>query len=169
MSKKKFTEGLESIFGDTTDENFGSGGLLMVEEPQKKKSSGKSSRKTKSRKNFTTDLDSLFEDALKETIIEHAQKIDKGLESKTKSAQNKTRTRKPLTGLDALIRRTVETSTIEINEDVKKRVTFVFEKQKLEKLKKIARIEKSYLKDILSDIVSEFLDNYESEKNISKN
>lgn len=165
MSKKKFTEGLESIFGDATEDSFRSSGLVLTEEPDNAVVQTTPARKkTKSRKNFTTDLDSLFEDALKETIIEKTKETEKGLENKTKSSANKSRPRKPLTGLDALIRRTVETSTIEIDETAKKRVTFVFEKRKLERLKKIARIEKSYLKDILSDIVSEYLEKYEQAK-----
>lgn len=170
MSKKRFTEGLESIFGNTSDEDFGSGGLLAVEEPKEQKAIAKKPvRKSKSRKNFTTDLDSLFEDVLKETIIEQTQKREKGLDNKTKSTQNKTRKRKPLSGLDALIRRTVESSTIEIDSNLKKRVTFVFEKQKIDKLKKIARIEKAYLKDILNEIVSEYLDTYEEKRGNDKN
>lgn len=168
MSKKKFTAGLESVFGDPSEASFRSGGLIIAEEePKDKRPSKKPSRKkAKSRKNFTTDLDSLFEDVLKETIVEQAEALisKKELENKTKSASNKTRTRKPLTGLDALIRRTTETSSIEIESDVKKRVTFVFEKKKLDKLKKIARIKKAYLKDILSDIVSEYVERHESSK-----
>lgn len=161
MSKKKFTDGLESLFGNTSEENFGSAGLLLDEEPKTKTTAR---RRGNSRKNFTTDLDSLLEDALKETIIEQKQQAGKHLENKSKSIQNIQRNRKPLSGLDALIRRTVEGSTIEISNDAKKRVTFVFEKQKLEKLKRIARIEKAYLKDILSQIVSEYIHEYEGQK-----
>ena len=37
----------------------------------------------------------------------------------------------------------------------------VFDKQKLARLKRIAKIEKAYLKDIIGDLVSEFIDSYE--------
>ena len=141
----------------------------MTAEEAPKETQTKPARKSKSRKNFTTDLNSLFEDALKETILEKAQQAEKGLETKTKSAPHKTRARKPLSGLDALIRRTVESGTIEIDPNAKKRVTIVFEKQKIEKLKKIARIEKAYLKDIMNNIVSEYLEKYEKERNSSDN
>lgn len=160
MSKKKFTDGLESLFGDSSEEKFESGGLLVEE----KVKPVKRTRKSVSRKNFTSDLDSLFEDALKETIHEQKQKLGKGLESKSKSASHQKRERKPLTGIDALIRRTVETSSLEIGSGVKKRVTFTFDRKKLEKLKKIARIEKSYLKDIIGELVGEFIDDYETKK-----
>ena len=71
MSKKRFTEGLESVFGDANNESFERGGLLVTEEekpertPRKKRNAG--------RKNFTTDLDSLFDDTLTEVIEEKIQ------------------------------------------------------------------------------------------------
>jgi hypothetical protein len=45
-----------------------------------------------------------------------------------------------------------------------KRLTVTFDKKKLEKLKKIARLEKSYLKDILGEIVAEYIKKYELSK-----
>lgn len=152
---------MESIFGDTSKDPYGGATLITEEQP---KTAPK--RKPKSRKDFTTDLDSLLEDALKDSFVEPDEKpgSEKGLEHKTKSAQHTARPKKPLTGLDALIRRTVETSTIEVNSRSKKRITIVFEKEKIEKLKKIARAEKAYLKDIMDKIVSEFLRQYEVKK-----
>ena len=160
LSKKKFTDGLESLFGDTSEESFESGGLLVAEKVKPKART----RKPSSRKNFTSDLNTLFEDALQETIQEKKEKLAKGIESKSKSATLKNRVKKPLTGIDALIRRTVETSTIEIDPNARKRVTFTFEKAKLEKLKKIARLEKSYLKDIIGEVIGEFIQDYEDKK-----
>ncbi|RMG85864.1 MAG: hypothetical protein D6714_05165 [Bacteroidetes bacterium] len=164
LSKKKFTEGLESIFGDTSKDPYGGAALITEEQEPEVKTARK--KRTRSRKNFTTDLDSLLEDALKDSFMEPEGKPspEKGLEHKTKSAQHSTRPQKPLTGLDALIRRTVETSKIEVNDRTKKRITVVFEKEKIEKLKKIARAEKAYLKDIMDKIVSEFLRQYEVKK-----
>jgi hypothetical protein len=71
-----------------------------------------------------------------------------------------------MSGLDMLIRRTVEAGSMEVEEerDGKKRLTVTFEKKKLEKLKKIARMEKAYLKDILGDIVAEYIRKYEAQK-----
>ena len=83
------------------------------------------------------------------------------VENKSKSLAHTKRVRRPLSGLDALIRPPVETSSTNYDAKAKKRVSFVFERKKLEKLKKIARSKKSYLKDILGDIVSGYIDEYE--------
>ena len=114
--------------------------------------------KKRSAKNFTSDLDSLFEDALRDTLQEKAQKIVKD-DGKTSPARK--RKVPALFGLDALIRRTVEGSIEEV--DRKKRVTFIFDKMRLAKLKKIARKEKSYLKDIIGEVMSEYIKEYEAE------
>lgn len=77
--------------------------------------------------------------------------------------------RRPMGGLDMLIRRTVEKGAIE--EDIKtgtKRLTVSFDKEKLSKLKKIARIEKAYLKDILGEIVAEYIKRYEAQKGLEE-
>lgn len=76
-----------------------------------------------------------------------------------------------MNGLDALIRQTVESSMMEVEPAPalsKKRVTFVFDKQKLSRLKRIAKIERAYLKDIIGDLISEFIDDYEERVNLDK-
>ncbi len=170
MSKKRFTDGLESLFG------FSEGGNLKEESPLLVKTevevkteppTAKKKKRSRGSKNFTSDLDSLFEDALQETIEE------KRAEFKTKntkssepahSPERKRKQRRPVTGLDALIRRTLEGGEAEVSYEKRKRVTFVFEKAKVEKLKKIAKSQKMYLKDILGDIVQDYLQKYEKEK-----
>ena len=63
--------------------------------------------------------------------------------------------------MDSLIRETVETSKVEITPAEKKRVTFIFDKKKIERLKNIARLEKAYVKDIINQLVSEYIDQYD--------
>ena len=61
MSKKRFTAGLESVFGSDQEETFDRG--LLVDEPEKPKVKTKAAtkrRKSSSRKNFTTDQISLL-------------------------------------------------------------------------------------------------------------
>ncbi|NJL74276.1 MAG: hypothetical protein HC892_03750 [Saprospiraceae bacterium] len=69
-----------------------------------------------------------------------------------------------MSGLDNLIRSTVESSRIEIHEANVRRVTFCFEEDKIEKLKTIARLEKTYLKNVIHDIVTEYIAQYEQER-----
>jgi hypothetical protein len=45
-----------------------------------------------------------------------------------------------------------------------RRLTLVFDESKLNKLKSIARMERSYLKDIIDEIVESFIKEYEGKK-----
>ncbi len=171
MSKKKFTEGLERVFGDLDEASGGDERVIFIEEeeekPQPEKEAGRRKRSS-SRKNFISDLDSLLSDALEDALDD--QPTPEGGQSKKEDnkAVKPWRTkapRKTLSGLDALIRQTVRASKVEVNRYGKvRRVTFTFNEEHLEKLKKIARQEKVYLKDIIQDIVEEFIREYEQKK-----
>jgi hypothetical protein len=172
VSKKKFTDGLESLFGSSVSVHEEQGFLgRRKDKPVRKRSKLSVSKPKKERpssgKSFTSDLDSLFEQVLNETIEEKVQIAKKKSVVSSKDVkETKKKYRKPMSGLDALIRQTVETSLMEVQQaplPTKKRVTFVFDKQKLARLKRIAKIEKAYLKDIIGDLVSEFIDSYGTE------
>lgn len=168
MSKKRFTDGLESVFGSDHDETFDRG--LLVDEPiEKQQKPAPRRRKSSSRKNFTTDLDSLFDNTLTEVVEEKmgGNTQPKNLEGKSKVSSRTRANRKPLSGLDALIRQTIDSASIEYDPKAKKRVTFVCDRDNLEKLKRIARKEKSYLKDILGEIVDGYIKAYENDKDDS--
>jgi hypothetical protein len=47
-----------------------------------------------------------------------------------------------------------------------RRLTLVFDESKLNKLKSIARMERSYLKDIIDEIVEGFIKEYEVKKGV---
>ena len=66
-----------------------------------------------------------------------------------------------------LIRRTVEMGAVEEDNSGTKRLTVTFDKEKLNKLKHIARLEKAYLKDILGDIIDEYITRYEQHQKIN--
>ncbi len=169
MSKKKFKDGLESLFGLPLEENFEQESPLLVNHEEKRNVKSISKRRKKKAakrsigKNFTSDLDSLFEDALTEVLEEKVQRKSVAPVKKAKTQRKKLPRR--LTGLDALIRRTVESSDMDFdNTPTKKRVTFIFDKEKLQKLKSIAKVEKAYLKDIIGDVVSEYIEKYEKQQ-----
>lgn len=69
-------------------------------------------------------------------------------------------------GIDSLIRQTVDIGAIEQDEQGKKRISFSVDRTKLDKLKTIARLEKAYLKDVLSKLIDEHIQNYISQKGI---
>jgi hypothetical protein len=169
LSKKKFTDGLESLFLDAAGDPFEKDSPLLVDSDNQKdpETSKPSSNKGSKGKSFASDLQSYLEDTVMESIQEEVDKRrQEDPKKELKKARSRKRMPKPMGGLDALIRRTIENSEIEVNYHVRKRVTFTFEKDKLEKLKKIAKTERAYLKDIIGKIVAEYIDKYEEEKGL---
>ncbi len=162
MSKKKFTDGLESLFSTDTKGDVSGKGTAFLRTPSDKKD-GSATQRRSSRKNFTTDLDSLLEEALQESFEEKMAEREAG--KSTGKPRYQSPARRPMTGLDVLIRRTVESGEIELDrKEGTKRLTVTFHKSKIAKLKKIARLEKAYLKDILGELVDEYIQRYEEEK-----
>jgi len=170
LSKKKFKAGLESLFGEPAI-----GGMspflveektVAVQEEEKvtpKEDKRKPTRRAKRRsgsKNFTSDLETLFSNALdKEQTNQQKRK------KKTSSTITKKPTEKPIIGLDALIRKTSEGNyeTKYASTPLKKRLTITMERKKLEELKTIAREKKAYLRDIIDELVSEYLSQIKTE------
>jgi len=165
VSKKKFKDGLESLFGGPAiaEPSLPEDSPLLERTSKKDKGSSKKelkvrAKRSKSSKNFTSDLDSLFEAAVADPIRE--TQYDTSAGSRTQRG-NKRGKRLPVVGLDALIQRTTDdnfdyTST-------KKRVTFIFEKKKLDKLKRIAKLENAFLKDIIGKIVGQHIAKYDED------
>ena len=158
MSKKKFKAGLESLFGDTGGEDQLPGiRPLLKEEKTKTKTAGLNSKRAKRRssKNFTSDLEGLFHSALDK---EYKETIAPATGTK-RDTRGKKRRERPVIGIDTLIRRTSEENKEEVmgSTPMKKRLTFILEKKKIEQLKSIAKSKKAYLKDIVDDIISSYL------------
>ncbi len=162
MSKKKFTDGLDSLFGavDTDslkeDSSFLTATVVVKKKKKRKPKSGKGSGKS-----FATDLESLFSPQASAPTHEAAQKEELLAERKARADRARS---KSLGGLDALIRQTITSSRVDIETSTAKRVTFVFDKQKLVKLKLIAKKEKAYLKDIIGEVMAEYIRRYEQEQ-----
>lgn len=118
-------------------------------------------KKKRGAKTFTADLNSLFQQAFEENVKEN--RIVEPVEKKDE--QRSPRRAKALSGIDALIRQTTDKPQPEDQPKTprfQKRVTFVFDKKKFQKLKTIARQEKAYLKDLIGNAVSEFIEEYET-------
>lgn len=157
MAKKKFTSGLESVFGDTSEAYVPGADVLSPLKKKGRKTKTKKARRSTS-KNFTSDLDSLFESALDDAVVE-SRSDTTGRRAKA----FKKRMKKPsITGLDALIRSTVEDNYEEFVPKELKRVTFTTRKEYVLKLKQIARQENKYIKDILGKLLEGYLKEYES-------
>lgn len=164
MSKKKFTEGLESLFSEPSEDLIQMDQTMLSSSPSASKKPSKLRPKEKpaksNSKNFENDLQSFLQEAFKESLEEklpERKPLPKDLEIKKRS-------RKPVSGLDALIRNTIEPEKISFTGKTIKQLTVSFDEEKIKKLKKIARLEKKYLRKVINDIVEEFIKEYESQK-----
>ncbi len=167
LSKKRFTEGLESLFGEAAEDTLQENSPLLSRTEKRKKKEEESSKRS-SAKDFSSDLQAFLENAFEESVEEQLEQRRQKRTPISGSAQVKKRHRKPLSGLDALIRSTVEPDSIHLQPQATRRITLTIDPEKLEKLKAIARRERTYLKDIIDEIVAEFLDEYEAKKEKGK-
>ena len=133
MSKKKFKAGLESLFSDTgaDDQLPGIRPLLVEEEARESLDTRRTRPKKRSSKNFTSDLEGLFHNALDKEYKEPVKRTSRASGRDTKV---KKRSERPVIGIDALIRRTSAENREEFKSSspLKKRVTFSLEKKKIE-------------------------------------
>ena len=160
MSKKRFSEGLDDLFTNSHashGEVFGS--ALVLTAP----SAIVGERRPSAHKSFMTDLDSLLQEALDESLerYEASQPDSVSASSKTK-ASNPNALRAPMrSGLDALIRQTIDVQDLVTDENTgKKRLTVAVDRPKLEKLKAIAKLENAFLKDLLVSVIDEYIEEY---------
>ena len=161
MGKKKFTSGLDSLFGDENQQNTLDQASVLLKKTREKKNlrPTKVVVKKRTNKNFTSDLDSLFNESVMDESPELTESVETTSHRKTARRLNRPR----ITGLDALISKTTDIDYDEMEREIKKRVTFVFDNRKYKKLKRIAKVESQYLKDILGKVVTEFIDEYETQ------
>jgi hypothetical protein len=158
MSKKTFSQGLDDLFNDTAPERdrWPGGDMTAAAAAPERRTAAK---------NFMADLDALLQDALEEGLdsLEAAPPAAAPFGGKTKA----TAQRAPLSGLDALIRQTVDVREVAADEATgKKRLTVAVDKTKLEKLKTIARLENSYLKDVLLEVIDRYIEEYRQQKGL---
>lgn len=161
MSKKRFTDGLESLLSSPEEAGLQSHSLLSAESNKAKSSASSSAAspegsKKAQGKRFTDDLQAFLLEAFEESFERQTQQIP--AESEIKKRSNK-----PMEGLDALIRSTVEPK-MQFDQHNLRRLTVQFDERKLEKLKTIARLEKTLLRDIIDGIVEEYIARWEQEK-----
>lgn len=164
MSKKRFTDGLESLLSTPEDAGLQGNALLSAESnvtksknPSAAEANPESSKKAQG-KRFTDDLQAFLMEAFEESFERQMQQIPAEAEIKKRST-------KPMAGLDALIRSTVEPSKVHFDQHAAtRRLTLQFDERKLEKLKTIARMEKTLLRDIIDSIVEEYIARWEKQK-----
>ncbi len=158
MSKKRFSEGLDNLFYDSP--------VVMEEAGKSVAYSERVGGRAAHGKNFVSDLDALLQEALDESS-ERYESRQASMPGKSKSASAQGGMSRPvLSGLDALIRQTIDVRELGVDELGKKRLTVAVDKPKLDRLKSIARLENAYLKDILVGLIDEYLDKYGRERGV---
>ena len=170
MSKKKFDSGLDSVFSAEKDDKIRVGSAFLMSddstsEVQVKPVERRAANNT--HKNFLSDLDFLLQEALQDGFDD----LNRGGSSAISSAKSKSvaptaSDSRAFSGIDSLIRQTVDIGAIEQDELGKKRISFSVDRTKLDKLKTIARLEKAYLKDVLSKLIDEHIQKYIADKGL---
>lgn len=159
LNKKSFSEGMDSMFGETLKVENAKDKLSHYTKSAEKNEEVKSAKG--STKRFTSQLESFLASSIEDSLFEQLATAE--LASSNAASKNeanaekgtKRSSKKPAIGLDLLIRSTLEGS--EMYENEKKRITFTFEKDKIEKLKMIAESEKAKIRDIIEQLVSTYI------------
>jgi hypothetical protein len=165
MSKKRFSSGLDDLFSEAAAaQHLGGIEAAVFSAPAME-------RKTPSHKNFASGLDALLQEALEESLERYeSNQPDTTTPSSAKSRAQRSSSATPavLSGLDALIRQTIDVQEISHDEaSGKKRLTVAVDRSKLDKLKVIARLENAYLKDLLVNLIDGYIEEYAQEKGVS--
>lgn len=170
MSRKKFTEGWDSLFETPKETASGETGLLFdlpeptPPAPRKKPALRSEAPKQASGKSFMSDLESFLQEAFDESFAEQtAQRAS----SPAPEAKPRKRAGGSGSGLDALIRSTIEPDNLQIENPDRgtRRLVLFLDEQKISKLKTIARVERTLLRTIVDQIVAEFIAGYEKKEN----
>ncbi len=147
LAKKKFTEGLESLFIEATE-------LAPLRAGKKASVKGKSSSTSgkDGQGRYRADLEAFLSDAFEDAFEE---KLGQGAKDKRRK-----KSKSSLSGLDILIRNTADTNQqIEIEDLTPKRITLTLDDEHLAQLREMARQRKTYLKEMIKEIVADYLEN----------
>lgn len=160
LSRKKFTDGIGYLFSDDDAGILSEESVLLsaTSVGDKKRTPG---GRSSGGKGFAADLESFLKEAFEESFEAHT---NGSILNDEAHAAKKRLARRPDSGLDLLIRSTVEPVIVTDADTNTRRVTLLFDPKKLEKLKTIAKLERTYLKDIMDELVQEFIQNYEQRK-----
>ncbi len=162
VSKKRFTEGMESLFGPT-DEQESDKGWFDAQEAGEQDAHEQKPKRSNSGKNFADDLQSFLQEAFDDSMERQLEERQKRDEAAPANPSVKKRQRRPMAGLDALIRSTVDPQPeSETDRKRPKRITLSFDPVKLEKLKTIARSQRALLRDVIDEIVEDYLNRMEA-------
>ncbi|RME94117.1 MAG: hypothetical protein D6772_15080 [Bacteroidetes bacterium] len=147
MAKKRFTDGLNSLFGE--EENPTPQKELTLF-PQEERGVARRDEEKRSSKGFASQLDAFLAEAF-EAEAEARE------DSPTEKRSHGTKARR-LSGLDMLIRQTTDAPPAAgPKTSDRRRLTLAFDKAQLARLKEIAKAEGMYLKDLIKQLIERYL------------
>lgn len=147
MAKKRFTDDLDDLLGGAPRRE--SKGNAMSLFPNEAGGPADAEDDKRSGKGFMSQLDAFLAEAFEQVAEEVVEE------------QKASRGRRPLSGLDLLIRQTTDAPAPAPRISGKRRLTLAFSKEQLEQLKTIASREGIYLQDLINKLVNEFIERYE--------
>ncbi len=156
MSKKKFTDGLESVFDSSENESGSMMATVLQETRQQEERIIKAARK--GGKNFSSDID----DVIMNSFVTNHTEVSNNDDYNDFHYSNKKAQRRPLNGLEALLTRTMDYG--DLDNDTKRRIVLILEQHKVTRLQEIAKEEQLFLKDIILKSVSFYIDQYDKRK-----
>ncbi len=160
MSKKNFTDGLESLFLDHAEDVLQRNPLLGFEAG----SGGAEDAEIASSTALKNELDSFLKENFAQgfTLDDEQESVDvddsKLQVTKPLSLKSDKEYHKPLSGLDLLIRSTGEISYEDQPRLNLRRFSFFIEKSLLNQMKAVARQRGIYLKDLIIEVFTEFVE-----------
>jgi hypothetical protein len=149
MAKKRFAAGMEDLFNtDTTEIRVLTSALSDSDEGALQEEVV--SERRPASKRFSSQLEALLAEAF-DHLSDESSPLSASEEADEQS-------RRPRSGLDLLIRSTTsDTEDFKPQSHTTRRVTLIFPKDHLEKLKVLAKQENVYLKDIINRLVSKYI------------
>jgi hypothetical protein len=155
LSKKRFTEGLESLFSEAAEDAPRKERRQPARRDLAPGPEVEAESKDAPGKGFSSELHAFLQDAFNESFEEQLTREKRGGARPARQAPS---------GLDALIRNTLSPETLEVDPDTSRRLVVTFREAQLQKLKTIAKLKKTYLKEIIHEIVEDFIERYEKNK-----
>lgn len=162
MSKKRFLDGLESLFAEssTDEQRRAEEALLTLPDRSKPKKKTTIVRRESSGKTFSDELSSFLADAIEQP---EDQTVEVEVPLSGKRSRKKDRPSAGA-GLDALVRNTLDPEVVTDEEQQVRRLTLTLRRAQLEKLRQVAHRKKVPLRQLVAGLVSDFLDQCDTGK-----
>ena len=159
MGKKKFSDGLDSIFSDIQEETM-SRTYVVENAPRENQEEQNIRVERKGGKNFSSNMDEVI---MKSFVTNNENQYKEEDDNSNIRYSHVKKQRTPLTGIDGLFSRSIEYG--DLDNDTKKRIVLILENNKVDRLKAIAKEEQLFLKDIIIKSVSSYINNHDRRKN----